>query len=91
MHAPTHRLLPEVEFKSDPTTILVIAGIMFFFLTVLIFNHRIQSNGLCDRRNRPCEKTTVQGRDFLNSTNITCHIREIEVRTLNTNLDEQVW
>ncbi|XP_044176217.1 von Willebrand factor D and EGF domain-containing protein-like isoform X2 [Acropora millepora] len=40
---------------------------------------RIQSNGLCDRRKRPCEKTTVQGRDFLNSTNITCHIREIEI------------
>ncbi|XP_074620010.1 uncharacterized protein LOC141878862 isoform X3 [Acropora palmata] len=40
---------------------------------------RIQSNGLCDRRKRPCEKTTVQGRDFLNSTNITCHLREIEI------------
>ncbi|XP_015775662.1 PREDICTED: von Willebrand factor D and EGF domain-containing protein-like [Acropora digitifera] len=40
---------------------------------------RIQSNGLCDRRKRPCEKITVQGRDFLNSTNITCHIREIEI------------
>ncbi|XP_015780130.1 PREDICTED: von Willebrand factor D and EGF domain-containing protein-like, partial [Acropora digitifera] len=40
---------------------------------------RIQSNGLCDRRKRPCEKTTVLGRDFLNSTNMTCHIREIEI------------
>ncbi|XP_015751386.1 PREDICTED: von Willebrand factor D and EGF domain-containing protein-like isoform X2 [Acropora digitifera] len=40
---------------------------------------RIQSNGLCDRQKRPCEKTTVQGREFLNSTNITCHIREIEI------------
>ena len=45
------------------------------------FNHRIQSNGLCDRRKRPCKKTTVQGRALLNSTKMTCHIRETEVRT----------
>lgn len=61
---------------------------MVFLSLFVIFNHRIQSNGLCDRRNRPCEKTTVQGRDFLNSTNITCHIREIEVGALNTKFDE---
>ena len=61
-----------------------------FISLFAIFNRRIQSNGLCDRRTRPCEKTTIQGRDFLNSTNITCHIREIEVRTLNANSDEQV-
>ena len=71
----------EVKFKSDPTIILVIAGIMVFLSLFVISNHRIQSNGLCDRRKRPCEKTTVQGRDFLNSTNITCHLREIEVGT----------
>ena len=60
------------------------------FISLFVnFNHSIQSNGLCDRRKRPCEKTTVQGRDFLNSTNITCHITEIEVRTFNANSDEQ--
>ena len=72
----------KVKFKSDPIIILVLAGLMVFLSLFVIFNHRIQSNGLCDRRKRPCEKTTVQGRDFLNSTNITCHIREIEVGIL---------
>ena len=61
-----------------------------FISLFVIFNHRIQSNGLCDRRKRPCEKTTVLGRDFLNSTNMTCHIREIEVGTLKANSDGQV-
>lgn len=51
-----------------------------FFLPLVIFNHRIQGNGLCDKRKRLCKKTTVQGRDFLNSANMTCHIREIEVQ-----------
>ena len=51
-----------------------------FFLPLAIFNHRIQGSGLCDRRKRPCKKTTVRGRDFLNSVNMTCHIREIEVQ-----------
>ena len=51
-----------------------------FFLHLVIFNHRIQGNGLCDKRKRLCKKTTVQGRDFLNSANMTCHIREIKVQ-----------
>ena len=63
----------------------------FAFISLsVIFNHRIQSNGLCDRRKRPCEKTTVQGLDFLNSTNMTCHIREIQVGTFKTISDGQV-
>ncbi|XP_068711982.1 von Willebrand factor D and EGF domain-containing protein-like [Montipora foliosa] len=40
---------------------------------------RIQGNGLCDRRKRPCKKATIQGVDFLNSRNLTCHIKEIEI------------
>ncbi|XP_020629148.1 von Willebrand factor D and EGF domain-containing protein-like isoform X2 [Orbicella faveolata] len=43
------------------------------------FIARLQSNGLCDRRKRPCKKVAVQGNGFLNSTNVTCHIKEIEV------------
>ncbi|XP_068703048.1 von Willebrand factor D and EGF domain-containing protein-like isoform X2 [Montipora foliosa] len=40
---------------------------------------RIQGKGLCDRRKRPCKKAAVQGRDFLDSPNMTCHIEEIEI------------
>lgn len=40
---------------------------------------RLQGDGLCDRRNRPCKKVTVFGTDFLNSTNLTCHVKELKV------------
>lgn len=30
-------------------------------------------------RNRPCKKVTVFGTDFLNSTNLTCHVTEFKV------------
>ncbi|XP_022807283.1 von Willebrand factor D and EGF domain-containing protein-like isoform X1 [Stylophora pistillata] len=39
----------------------------------------LQGNGLCDRRKRPCRKVTVLGTGFLNSTNLTCHVREFKV------------
>ena len=40
---------------------------------------RLQGDGLCDRRQRPCKKVTVFGTDFLNSTNMTCHVKEFKV------------
>ncbi len=43
-------------------------------------NTRLQGDGLCDRRQRPCKKVTVLGTDFLNSTNMTCHVKEFKVR-----------
>ena len=43
---------------------------------------RLQGNGLCDRRRRPCRKVTVLGPGFLNSTNMTCHVREFKVSIL---------
>jgi len=48
-------------------------------LTLFFFIGRLQANGLCDRRKRPCKKVTVLGTGFLNSTNVTCHIEEVEV------------
>ncbi|XP_078371962.1 von Willebrand factor D and EGF domain-containing protein-like isoform X7 [Oculina patagonica] len=39
----------------------------------------LQGNGVCDRRQRPCRKVTVMGNGFLNSTNITCHVKEFKV------------
>ena len=39
----------------------------------------LQSDGLCDRRQRPCKRATVLGTQFLNSTNLTCHITEVKV------------
>ena len=44
----------------------------------------LQSDGLCDRRKRPCKRATVLGTQFLNSTNLTCHINEVEVIKLTT-------
>ncbi|KAJ7351104.1 hypothetical protein OS493_036560 [Desmophyllum pertusum] len=41
---------------------------------------RLQGNGLCDRRKRPCRKVTVLGTGFLNSTNMTCHVKEFKPR-----------
>lgn len=43
------------------------------------FVHRLQGNGLCDRRQRPCRKVTVMGTGFVNSTNMTCHITKFKV------------
>ena len=43
---------------------------------------RLQGNGLCDRRQRPCGKVTVMGNGFLNSTNLTCHVVEFKVKRL---------
>ncbi|XP_068690657.1 uncharacterized protein [Montipora foliosa] len=40
---------------------------------------QLQSNGLCDKRVRPCKKVTVMGSGFLNSTNLTCHLQEFKV------------
>ena len=51
----------------------VTESVNFFFIG------RLQANGLCDRRKRPCKKVTVLGTGFLNSTNVTCHIEEVEV------------
>ncbi|KAL9972518.1 hypothetical protein ACROYT_G018840 [Oculina patagonica] len=39
----------------------------------------LQGNGLCDRRKRSCRKVTVMGSGFLNSTNMTCHVKEFQV------------
>jgi len=39
----------------------------------------LQGYGLCDRRQRPCRKVTVMGTGFLNSTNMTCHVKEFAV------------
>lgn len=44
---------------------------MFFF--------RLQTDGLCDRRKRRCKKVSVLGTGYLNSTNVTCHVEEMEV------------
>ena len=44
------------------------------------FVHRLQGNGLCDRRQRPCRKVTVMGTGFVNSTNMSCHITKFKVQ-----------
>ena len=38
---------------------------------------------MCDKRKRPCKKVSVMGSGFLNSTNMTCHVKEFTV-TLST-------
>ncbi|PFX16668.1 Fibropellin-1 [Stylophora pistillata] len=40
---------------------------------------RLQTDGLCDRRQRACKRATVLGTQFLNSTNLTCHISEFQI------------
>ena len=58
------------------------AGIIDHFYNTSIafeFTHRLQGNGLCDRRQRPCRKVTVMGTGFVNSTNMTCHITKFKV------------
>lgn len=40
---------------------------------------RILDKGLCDVRVRPCLKTIVFGENFLNSKNLTCHVKEFSV------------
>ena len=37
---------------------------------------------MCDRGKRPCKKVTVMGSGFLNSTNMTCHVKEFTVTLL---------
>ncbi|XP_022804686.1 von Willebrand factor D and EGF domain-containing protein-like, partial [Stylophora pistillata] len=39
----------------------------------------LQGRGLCDKRQRPCKKVTVMGSGFINSTNVTCHVKEYKV------------
>ena len=59
------------------------AGIIDHFYNTSIaveFIHSLQGNGLCDRRQRPCRKVTVMGTDFVNSTNMTCHIKKFKVQ-----------
>lgn len=59
------------------------AGIIDHFYNTSIaveFIHRLQGNGLCDRRQRPCRKVTVMGTGFVNSTNMTCHIKKFKVQ-----------
>ena len=34
---------------------------------------------MCDRRKRRCKKVSVLGTGYLNSTNVTCHVEEMEV------------
>ena len=34
---------------------------------------------MCDKRKRPCKKVSVMGSGFLNSTNMTCHVKEFTV------------
>ena len=46
-------------------------------------SYRLQGDGLCDKRKRPCKKVSVMGSGFLNSTNMTCHVKEFTV-TLST-------
>lgn len=45
-------------------------------------SYRLQGDGLCDRRERPCKKVSVMGSGFLNSTNMTCHVKEFTVTLL---------
>ncbi|XP_078371975.1 von Willebrand factor D and EGF domain-containing protein-like isoform X3 [Oculina patagonica] len=40
---------------------------------------KLQGDGLCDKRVRPCKKVTVMGIGWFNSTNITCHVVEFKV------------
>ena len=37
---------------------------------------------MCDKRKRPCKKVSVMGSGFLNSTNMTCHVKEFTVTLL---------
>lgn len=48
-------------------------------LTNALDIYRLQTEGLCDRRQRPCKKVSVLGSGFINSTNLTCHIEEVKV------------
>ncbi|PFX12900.1 von Willebrand factor D and EGF domain-containing protein [Stylophora pistillata] len=43
------------------------------------FISMLQGSGLCDKRQRPCKKVTVMGNGFINSTNVTCHVKEYKV------------
>lgn len=56
-------------------------NIVFLALTNVI-SIRLQSDGLCDKRKRPCKQVTVLGTGFLNSKNMTCHVKEFKVRAL---------
>ncbi|KAK3722302.1 hypothetical protein QZH41_017750, partial [Actinostola sp. cb2023] len=47
----------------------------------------IYDGGLCDIRRRPCKKTDIFGREFINSENLTCHIRELKVSACQLLLD----
>ena len=37
---------------------------------------------MCDKRKRPCKKVSVMGSGFLNSTKMTCHVKEFTVTLL---------
>ena len=51
-------------------------------INMLFLSYSLQGDGLCDRRKRPCKKVTVMGSGFLNSTNMTCHVKEFTVTLL---------
>jgi len=50
-----------------------------FQFTYLRLFVRVLDNGLCDIRARPCMKTIIFGEYFLDSENLTCHVREFLV------------
>ncbi|XP_031570892.1 von Willebrand factor D and EGF domain-containing protein-like, partial [Actinia tenebrosa] len=39
----------------------------------------IYNGGLCDIRERPCKKTDLLGQKFIDSNNLTCHVKEFKV------------
>ena len=51
-------------------------------INTLFMSYSLQGDGLCDRRKRTCKKVTVMGSGFLNSTNMTCHVKEFTVTLL---------
>ncbi|CAH1239112.1 VWDE [Branchiostoma lanceolatum] len=44
----------------------------------------IPNNGLCDIRLRPCQKTSVIADGLIESSNLTCRVRHVEIRDGNT-------
>lgn len=70
-------IISRVNPYPVPLTLVYVAKITYFAVII-----RLQGDGLCDRRKRPCKKVTVFGIHFLNSTNLTCHVKEFKVSNL---------
>ena len=52
--------------------------------TVLVYSPpklaKLPNYGLCDSRQRNCTIVTVYGQNYINASDLTCHIREYQVR-----------